>query len=160
MNDEIVKQIIAFVIKRNGKKEISESDIYLTLSLQLQWCPPTLAKQFIQRAIQDGFLMKNNELLSATFPMNDINIPIGFKPEISFFESYKPQQSSLDSLVKQDFYSYIISNSSSKDDLEKQIESIMAEKNVSKSVALLLYAKKNDISYNEYLNEIETTLFI
>jgi len=161
MNDEIAKRIITFVMKSNGKQEILESEFYLTLSMKLQWCSPHLAKQFIQRALQDILLMKKKGLLSSSFSLKDVSIPIGFNPTNEFFQNYKPKQSSLDVVIKPDLLSYITSNTSFSDnEIQTNIKSIMTEKQVSRNIALLLFGKKHDVSIDSYMVSVEEDFFI
>ena len=161
MADEIAKRIITFVMKSNGKQEILESEFYLTLSMTLQWCSPHLAKQFIQRAIQEMLLIKKKGLLSSGFPLKNESIPVGFKPTNEFFQNYKPKQSSLDEIIKPDLLSYITSNISISDnEIQTNIKSILTEKQVSGNIAFLLFAKKHDVSIDEYIALVEEELFI
>ena len=39
--------VITFVYNRSGKSELSFSDLYLTLSMELNWFTPDDAKEFI-----------------------------------------------------------------------------------------------------------------
>lgn len=159
MNDEIEKQVIAFVYKRLGKKEMSKADVYLTISMQLHWCSPYLAKQFIERAIQDGLFVEKNDVLLPMFPIKEVDIPIGFKPSPEFFKSYKPSQLSLDTVTKENLQTRIMASISSKEDGEKKVERIIREKQVIKSVALLLYAKNHGINVDDFFDEVKEDLF-
>jgi len=161
MDDKIPKCVITFVMKNNGKQEILESEFYLTLSMTLQWCSPHLAKQFIQRALQDKLLIKKKGLLSSSFSLIDVSIPVGFKTTNEFFQNYKPKQSSLDVVIKPDLLSHITSNTSFSDnEIQTKIKSIMMEKQVSVNIALLLFGKKHGISIDSYMVSVEEDLFI
>lgn len=161
MDDEIAKCVITFVMKNNGKQEILESEFYLTLSMKLQWCSPHLAKQFIQRALQDILLIKRKGLLSSSFSLKDVPIPVGFNPTNEFFQNYKPKRSSLNTVIKPDLLSHIASNTSFSDnEIQTNIKSIMKEKQVSKNIALLLFGKKHDVSIDNYMASVEEDLFI
>jgi len=156
MSDEIAKRVITFVMKSNGKQEILESEFYLTLSMKFQWCSPYLAKQFIQRAVQDLLLIKKKNLLSSSFSLKNVSIPVGFKPTNEFFQNFKPTQASLDNIIKPDLFSYITSNTSiSENEIQKNMKSIMTGKQVSKNVAFLLFAKKHDVSIDKYIASVE-----
>ncbi len=62
MNDEC-KIIIAFVFNRAGKKEMSFSEFYLTLSMDLNWFTPDDAKTFTKNAIENSLLKEEKELI-------------------------------------------------------------------------------------------------
>ena len=160
MNEEIAKQIIVFVFKRNGKNEISESDFFLTISIKLQWCPPHTAKHFVERIIQEGLLIKKNELLSAGFPTDLISIQTGFKPSHEFFKEFEPKQSSLDVASDTDLFSKIASDGKlSIEQLRTAVEIISDEKVITRDIALLLFAKKQNINFMSYIIEVENAMF-
>ena len=48
--------IIAFLFKRSGREELSFSDLYLTLSIDLNWFTPEDAKAFVNMAIKQKLL--------------------------------------------------------------------------------------------------------
>ena len=47
MTDSEMRIIIAFLFKRSGKEEMSPSELYLPLSMDLQWFTPNQAKEFV-----------------------------------------------------------------------------------------------------------------
>jgi hypothetical protein len=159
MSEQIAKQIIRCVFKRIGKEEITDSEFYLTVSLQFQWCSPYQAKQFMHYAINESLLIKKGNLLSAGFNVNNVKIPVGFKPTLDFFKMFKSKQSSLDTLMKPDLFSYMTSKiNCSVPEFEAFIDRIINEKKVSGSIALLLYAKKHKIQIEEYIPFIENEI--
>ena len=66
MNNEAQK-VIAFVFKRSGKKQISYSDFYLTLSMELNWFTPDDAKKFLDFAIDNKFLIREKDMVQPNF---------------------------------------------------------------------------------------------
>jgi len=52
------KIIIAFLFKRSGKNKLKESEIYLPLSLELDWFSANEARQFVNLAVELKLLTK------------------------------------------------------------------------------------------------------
>ena len=48
--------IIAFLFKRSGKAKLSFSDLYLTLSMDLNWFTPDDAKSFLNLTLKQNLL--------------------------------------------------------------------------------------------------------
>ena len=77
--------IIAFLFKRSGKEELSFSDLYLNLSMELNWFTPDDAKNFVNTSIKQKLLLKKGDLIKPNFDFNKIVVPVGFKPSKSVF---------------------------------------------------------------------------
>jgi len=78
--DSEIKIIIAFLFNRSGKKEMSFSEIYLSLSMDLNWFTPDDAKKFLNYAIKNKFLIKKGSLIEPAIEISKITIPVGFSP--------------------------------------------------------------------------------
>ena len=66
MNSE-AKTIIAFLFKRSGKKEMIQSEFYLTLSMDLKWFTPKKAKDFTNWSLKNNILLKSEGVLKPNF---------------------------------------------------------------------------------------------
>ncbi len=91
MYDE-AKQIIAFVFNRSGKKSLQDSEVYLTISMELKWCSPKIAKEFVSNACVVGLLGKEEEEITPLFDPQAILIPLGFRPTEEMFVLGNNQQ--------------------------------------------------------------------
>ena len=160
MNNQQVKQIISFILKRSGKKSIAESEIYLILSMDLQWCPPHVAKQFISEVEKTGLIQIENGLILPSFTIDKVSIPIDFKPTVEFFENFKAEEKEMQPMNTDQFLNYLKDSLSlSKEEITEAITKIQEDKNITQQVAMLLFAKKHDIDINIILPEIEKDLF-
>ncbi len=154
MNEE-AKKIIAFLMKRSGKKSLPESEFYLTISMDMQWCPPKLAKEFVKNALHSGLLEKNEDLLTPTFDVKKIVIPTGFHPSKSSFQvkpdrSVSPNHTIFDQIIVE------LSKQSdlSAEEVKKKIKTIADEKLLCLDVAALLLAKKYSVEIEPFLSNI------
>jgi hypothetical protein len=156
MNNQQVKQIISFILKRSGKKSIAESEIYLILSMELQWCPPQMAKQFISEVQKTDLVQIENGLITPSFTIDKVSIPIDFKPTVEFFKNFKAEEKEMKHTNTDQFLEYLKTSSSlSKEEITNAITKIQDDKNITEHVAMLLFAKKHAIDISNILPEID-----
>jgi hypothetical protein len=160
MNSEY-KIIIAFVFNRAGKKEITFSEFYLTLSMELKWFTPEDAKTFTKNAIKHSLLREEDEQITPNFNIDEIQIPTGFYPsekivqQKEFKKEQKQDENILDIIVEK-----IVEKSNlDKKTITQQIKELEKEKNITPEIAALLIGKEYTLVFNELLDKIEKTVF-
>jgi len=151
--------IIAFIFKRSGKMELSFSDIYLTLSMELNWFTPDDAKAFVQKTIDKKILTKKKSQLRPSFDISKIDIPIRYYPTGEIFGEKKQIKKEIDSSVLEQIIDRI-EKKTNKDrkNIESKIEKIATETNLEKEIAALLYGKEHDMNFNELYKKIEKNI--
>lgn len=154
------KTIIAFVFKRSGKTELAFSDIYLTLSMELNWFTPEGAKDFVNKAIEEKLLTEKNKQLRPSFDISKTEMPIGYSPTGKIFEEKKETKEE----NKKNILGQIINEiekeiKEDKKKIKDEIKKIEEEKKVTEETAALFYAKKYDITFDELYEEIKKVLF-
>jgi len=154
-----VETIIAFLFKRSGKEELTPSDLYLPLSMDLQWFTPNQAKTFVNMALQQKLLIKKEGKLKPSFAYEKIVVPIGFRPSKKPIEEKEVKEEKLDAIKT------IISRIVEKTGLDEKsvtekIKDFEKEKNIRLEVAALLVSKEYDVDVDDCFDEIEEKLFI
>jgi hypothetical protein len=147
--------IIAFLYKRSGKEELGFSDLYLNLSMELNWFTPADAKAFVNTSIKQKLLIEKGDLIKPNFDINKIVVPVGFIPSRNIFEKKEVKV-----IEDEDFFKKIIRQIADKTKLdEKQIigkiEDIAKAREITKEVAALLLGKDHNILFKEFYEEIE-----
>lgn len=147
MNSE-AKIIIAFLFKHSGKNELDESEIYLPLSIDLDWFSTKEAHRFVNYALKQKLLTRKKGLLTPSFDINKINIPVGFSPSKKNFESVgklEEENNVMDKIVNR------ISEKTDRDpkQIAEEIKQVSLEKNIFLEVASLFLAKRYDIVIEE-----------
>ena len=147
--------IIAFLYKRSGKEELSYSNLYLNLSMDLNWFTPEDAKAFVDRSIKQKLLIKKGELIKPNFNINQIVVPVGFIPSKNIFKKKE-----VEVIKDDDFFEVIVRQIVEKTKLEEkkvigEIEDIVNERNLTKEVAALLFGKAHNILFQEFYKQIE-----
>ena len=147
--------IIAFLFKRSGKDGLSFSDIYLNLSMELNWFTPDEAKAFVNMAINEKLLIKKESLIKPNFDINKIVVPIGFIPSKTVFE-----EKEIKIINEEVLLGKIIQKIAEKTKLDEKhindcINNIAKGRNLTKEVAALIFSKEQDIVFEEFYEEIE-----
>ena len=155
------KIIISFIFKKNGKEQMKKSEFYLSLSMDLKWFKPEDAKKFTEIQIKKDFLKLKDDEIIPGFDINKIEIPLGYNPPKDIIEKTMKQDLSKNNLNS---YEKIIKNIKQKtnkedDEIKKEIESIIKEKNLTSEIAALLVLKKYETEKLEIPNDIEEKIF-
>jgi len=149
--------VIAFLFKRSGKSKLKESEIYLPLSLELGWFPTKDARQFIEYAIKQKLLTKKEGLLTPSFDVEKIDIPVGFSPSKSTFNV---EESKVEEDVFQKIVNRIIEKTNhTYEEIIKEIKQIQEEKKIIPEVAALLLAKEFNIDVEDSFDAVEKIIF-
>ena len=158
--DSEVKIIISFIFKRSGKQKLSFSDLYLNLSINLNWFTPEDAKKFVNEAIEKKFLIKEDDLIIPSFDIENVQVPLGFYPSKRVFI----EGESIVEKVERDVLIKIIkkiseASNENEQDITNNIKQIAEEKNVNVEVAALLLGKEKNIDLSEFFDQIENKIF-
>jgi len=154
------KIVIAFLFKRSGKEELSLSEFYLSLSMDLKWFSPKQAKAFVSRAVEQKLLIKKGDLVKPNFGYKKVVVPIGFHPPKQLFEEKEEDIKE----EKEDVVKTIIDRIVKKTGLDAQsiaekIKDIEKEKNITSEVAALLVGKEYDASTEDCFEDVEDKIF-
>jgi len=153
--------IITFLFKRSGKLKLSFLDLYLTLSMDLNWFTPDAAKEFINLASKKKLLAKKGDLIQPNFDYDKIVVPVGFYPTKKIFEE---KENETHEEEKEDIFYKIVKRIVEKTDFNEQdviqkIEKIGKEKNITLEVAALFTGKEYNIPLEIFFEEIENKIF-
>ena len=146
--------IIAFIFNRSGKEKLKDVEIYLSLSMELNWFKPDEAKNFVKKSVENKLLVEEDGLLKPGFNVDSVDIPLGFKPSKTSFNFEKKQKE--DDKDKEDVVKIIINKivlktKKEKEEIKLKIKKEETEKNITELVAALLVAKENDIDVVEFV---------
>ncbi len=149
------EKILAFVFKRSGKTELTFSDIYLTLSMDLHWFKPDEAKEFVNRAIGEKLLTKKNSQIRPSFDISKIDIPLDFSPKGKLFEEKVRIENKKTSILDQIINKVEKETNEDKKLIYDKIKKIEKEKNLTALVSAVLVGKEFEIELVEFIPEIE-----
>ena len=160
MNSEI-KIIISFLFKRSGKDELTVSDLYLSLSMDLKWFSPKEAIDFVDSALQKNFLIKKGDQIKPNFDYKKITVPVGFYPSKQIFEEETDMvNEERQDLVKSIIDQFIEKTEQDEKSVFEEIKKVSNEKNISLEVAALLISREYEIDISIFLDQVEDRIFI
>lgn len=156
---EKVRQIISFVFKRSGKQRLTESEFYLTISMDLKWCPPKRAKEFVSHLISLGVLKKEGEDVFPEFDVDDLVIPLGFHPQEEDF-IFDDLEGAVNTSETKDAFEHVVHRIQAKTLLDKgrietEISRLIEKKHIHRSAALALFARSHDVVITDLLPELK-----
>ena len=154
--DSEVKIIIAFLFNRSGKNELKESEIYLPLSIELGWFSTKEAHELVQYALKQKLLIKKDGLLTPSFDIEKINVPIGFYPsKKTFVNGGKIKENNvMDTIV----HRIVEKKNQDHKEIIEEIKQVASEKNILPEVAALLVAKECNIDIEDGFEPVENKI--
>lgn len=143
-----MKKALAFLFQREGS-EISKEDFVYAQSVDLEWFSSDEARKLIDKALEAGLVDVDENIIKANFEYGQIDIPIGFEPSKNILEG-----------KSKDIFSEILDEMVEKSSLSKQqimskVNEVQDKLEIEIITAMLLVARKNDISIDELDRKIE-----
>ena len=153
--------IITFLFKRSGKSQLSYSDLYLTLSMDLNWFTPDDAKLFVDSSLKNKLMLKKGGLIQPNFEYEKITVPVGFTPSKIVFEEkigkqVEKERGIFDEIVKR----LAKETKLNETQITEEIMKVSKEENITVEVAALLVGKEYNISLEAFLKAAEERIFI
>ena len=163
MNKEY-KIIISFVFNRAGKREMSFSEFYLTLSMDLDWFTPDNAKTFTKNAVDNSLLKEEKKFIKPNFNIEEIKIPIGFSPSENVFQKKDIKEEKIEKQQEVSILNMLVEKIVEKSNLDRktilrQIKEIEKEKNLSIEIAALLIGKEYKLNFDEIFKKNREMFF-
>jgi len=109
-----------------------------------KWMSKEQATMLLQKAEEEGLLSQENGTYSPRFPLDELTIPIGFKPTSAIFERNEPTQELIRRIAK--------TRGMQETEVVAEMNRIIKEGfdgNLLPPAALVVLAKKYDISWED-----------
>ena len=153
--------IITFLFKRSGKPKLSFSELYLTLSMDLNWFTPEDAKAFVNFALKQKLLTKKGELIKPNFDYDKVVVPVGFSPSKKIFyeKELEMHDEKEEDVLKMMVKRIVEKTGVNEQKIIEKIEEVGKEKNIDLEVTALLVCKEYDISFEDFFEKIEEKIF-
>ena len=91
---------IAAPFRHTRKDRLKKNEIVYYLAFDRKWMSIEQANVILKRALDEGLIGYEGEMLAPKFDIRSVEVPIGFKPSQSVFELNDPVQSLIDQVVK------------------------------------------------------------
>jgi hypothetical protein len=154
------KIIIAFVFNRAGKKEMSFSELFLTLSIDLKWFRPDEAKKFINKSVETYLLKHEKNIIKPNFNIESIKVPTGFYPSKKTSKNNNKTKENFKKNKNENILDIIVEKIIEKSNLNKktilnQIKEKEKEKNIITEISAVLVGKEYTLNFGEILQKIQ-----
>jgi hypothetical protein len=129
--------------------------------MDLKWFSPKEAKDFVNSALLQNFLIEKGDQIKPNFDCKKIAVPVGFYPSKQTVEEEKDKVNE----ERQDVVKLIICQIVEKTEQDgrsvfEEIKEASNERNISLEVAALLVSRKYDIVVSAFLDQVEDKIFI
>lgn len=154
--DSEAKIIIAFLFNRSGKNHLTESELYLPLSMELGWLSTKESQEFVNYAIKQGLLVKKENKVLPNFPIETVTIPVGFFPSKKHFSGNGREQqgSIIDGIIN----GICEITKQRHQEIAEEMLKEEKEKHLLPAVAALYVARKHGVEVDEWFDAVESTL--
>jgi hypothetical protein len=139
-----IKITIAAPFRHSRKAGMRKNELVYYYALDRKWMSTDQANMLLNRAEEDGLLVQQNGVLSPRFDINEIIIPIGFKPTSSVFERNDPLQELIGRIAKARGMQETAVVSEMNRVIKEQFDG-----NLLPAAALVLLAKKYDVPFSD-----------
>lgn len=148
-----LQKVVAFVLKTQGVKEITESDFVNYLSVKKRMVSPTEAKKLLEKCITSSVLLKEGNVLKPSFDLEDVIVEPGFTITAEILTTEK-----VDTFMEIVKY---ISDKSGKDrkEIVAEINRVAENTYTLPVVAALIYAKTVGIDIKRFYDTVEKEIF-
>ena len=148
--------IIAFLYKRSGKPVLTESELYLSLSMDMGWMTATEAQAFVQQMKDDKIVHPSDGGFAPSFDVTTVETPRGFTPSKKIRGKEPPVHIAKESLLDQIVRRICECTKRPIPQLSREIAALAAEKNIAPEVAALWVARRHDCDVSDFYDAVET----
>jgi hypothetical protein len=148
-----LQRIVAFVLKSQGIKEISESDFVNYLSVKKRMLMPAEAKRILELCIKNGVVAKEGDVIRANFELESVSVPPNYSIDPAKIEEGRRD-------LFMEMLQYIA------DKTGREIKEISAGVNLTQEktctipeVAALIYAKTLGVDVSRFYADVEKVVY-
>ena len=95
-----LKTTIAAPFRHTRKDRLKKNEIVYYLAFDRKWMSMEQANFILKRALEEGLIGPDGDMLAPKFDVATVEIPVGFRPSQAVFEEHDPVQSLVDRIVK------------------------------------------------------------
>jgi len=150
-----LRHTIASVFLKSGKKVMDREKFQMSLAMDMKWFSPKEALQVLEIALSSGELLETDSGLKPSFNMDEVDVPLDFKPSEKLLTLHFSGKADLFS----DIVTYIIKNTElDKKSVIAASNRIQNEFDVHVEVAALLLARKLELDIEDFIKRVEEHL--
>jgi hypothetical protein len=145
---------IAAPFRHTRKDRLKKNEIVYYLAFDRKWMSIEQANLLLDRAMEEGLTAYEGDMIRPLFDIDEVEIPLGFKPSSGIFKQVDPVQSIIDRIS---------------DLTGRSATSVVAELNqlieqqfdgkIRPEAAIVIIAKRNRVPFEDTLSALEDQMF-
>ncbi|MCD6513240.1 MAG: DUF2240 family protein [Thermoplasmata archaeon] len=141
-----LKKLIAFIFQNAGKDSMDENEIYRFLSFRLGWLPPKAGKEVVEKAIDEGLLERDGNMLKPSFDYRSVEIPYDF-----IFRESDMEKDVVEKVVER----ILDETGQGEKKIRDEIDEVMRKLEIYREVAALVVAAKKNVDITPFIEEVK-----
>jgi hypothetical protein len=144
---------IAAPFRHTRKDRLKKNEIVYYLAFVRKWMSIEQANVILKRAIDEGLIVYDGEMLAPKFDIQSVEVPLGFKPSQAVFEKNDPVQALIDKVVrssgKQETEIIAVMNGMISKDFDDYLRP---------EAAVIILAKRYGVPFEEHVSALKENL--
>lgn len=148
-----LKVAVAAPFKHTRKESLSRAEFIFYLTIEKKWMNREQAEMFISRAGSAGFLDSSGGVLKPRFALNEVEVPLGFRPGSEILREEDPVQELIARIAA--------AIKAPPTQVAAEMNQIIKERfdgHLLPEAAIVLLAKKYDIPCDEFLPRLDQSV--
>jgi len=144
---------IAAPFRHTRKDRLKKNEIVYYLAFDRKWMSIEQANTILKRALDEGLIAYDGEMLAPKFEIASIDIPVGYKPSSAVFETHDPVSTLIDRMVRE--------SGKSETDLVSEMNQLSSQdfdNLLMPEAAVVILAKRYKISFKDLLPDLKEHL--
>ncbi|HTY15970.1 MAG TPA: DUF2240 family protein [Methanoregulaceae archaeon] len=144
---------IAAPFRHTRKDRLKKNEIVYYLAFDRKWMSIEQANNILKRALDEGLVAYDGEMLAPGFDIATVDIPVGYKPSSAVFETHDPVSALIDRIVK--------GSGKSETDLVSEMNRVIAEdfdNLLMPEAAVVILARKYKTPFSDLLPDLKEHL--
>jgi hypothetical protein len=149
-----LKTVISAPFKSMRKEQLKKGEIIYFLTIDKRWMNSDQAGKLIRMAADDGLLRESGGLISPTYNVSEVDIPLGYKPSSEIFVKDNPAELLIEDIAQK--------REVEASEVVAEINSLIKkgfDGNLGFEAAAVIIARKYDVFFEDKLPELSKSLF-
>ena len=144
---------IAAPFRHTRKDRLKKNEIVYYLAFDRKWMSIDQANTILSRALDEGLVAYDGEMLAPKFDIASVDIPVGYKPSSAVFETHDPVSTLIDRMVRE--------SGKSETDLVSEMNQLISQdfdNLLMPEAAVVILAKRYKTSFKDLLPDLKEHL--
>ncbi|MBN2734819.1 MAG: DUF2240 family protein [Methanomicrobiaceae archaeon] len=149
-----LKTVISAPFKSMRKEQLKKGEIIYFLTIDKRWMNSDQAGKLIRMAADDGLLSESGGLISPTYNVSEVDIPLGYKPSSEIFVKDNPAEVLIEDIAQK--------RGVEASEVVAEINGLIKkgfDGNLGFEAATVIIARKYNVFFEDKIPELSKSLF-